>query len=129
MNVVSATGRLGKDVILKDAGGKKIAAFSLAVDSSRKDAPTVWLQIRCWERLAENCSRFLGKGSRVAITGRLQCEEWQGRDGQKRSELRVVASDVTFLSGKSENSSGSSTSSASKPKGFGSQIDDSDIPF
>ena len=127
MNSIAVTGRLGKDVILKELGAKKVAAFSLAVDRSRKDSPTVWLEIRCWEKLAENCARFIGKGSRVAITGRLQCEEWQGRDGQTKRELRVVAADVTFLSGKSDNSSGSSA--PSKPKGFGSQIDDSDIPF
>lgn len=120
MNSLSVIGRLGRDPSSKDVNGKSVCAFSIAVDG-RKDGAgnksTLWLEIRAWGKLAEICQKYLAKGRQVFVVGELRAEEWNGRDGTKRSEIRVIADKVEFLGGGEQ-------SKVAKP-----QIDDSDIPF
>ncbi len=58
---------------------------------------TDWFTLVAWERLAETCSRYLAKGSRVYFEGRLQTRSWDGQDGQKRYATEIVASDMIML--------------------------------
>lgn len=51
----------------------------------------------CWGKTAENMATYLGKGSRIAVEGRLQVRKWQGEDGKARSKMEVVAERVTFM--------------------------------
>jgi single-strand DNA-binding protein len=58
-----------------------------------------WTTVEAWEKLAEQCGRFLHKGSRVRVIGSLHTQSWEDREsGQKRFKTVVRAEDVLFLS-------------------------------
>jgi single-strand DNA-binding protein len=99
VNVVSLIGNLATDVELKDvAEGKQVASFLLAVDRPSKDGGADFVRIAVWDRQAELCSRYLVKGKRVGLDGRLRSRSWQDADGSRRSAVEVVANRVEFLS-------------------------------
>lgn len=113
MNIVTLIGNLATDVELKDvAQGKRVASFVLAVDRQSKDGGADFVRITVWDRQAELCGQFLGKGKRVGLDGRLRSRSWNADDGSRRSALEVVANRVEFLSERN-----------------GSQAADADIPF
>lgn len=108
INRVVVVGRLGRDPELKHtAGGTAVLDFSIAVNGREKGADgewgdrTDWLDIRVWDAQAENCERYLSKGSLVAVDGSLRVDKWE-KDGQKRSRVVIVARTVQFLDSKGE---------------------------
>lgn len=58
---------------------------------------TCFLTVVVWGKQAESCAEYLDKGSPVMVEGRLQTREWDGKDGQKRSVVEVVAERVQFM--------------------------------
>ena len=92
-------GNLATDVELRDvADGKKVASFLLAVDRGSRDGGADFVWITAWDRQAELCAEYLGKGRRIAVDGRLKSRSWQ-EDGKRRSAIEVVARRVEFLGG------------------------------
>jgi single-strand DNA-binding protein len=62
-----------------------------------------WTTVEAWEKLAEQCARYLHKGSRVRVTGSLMTRSWEDREsGQKRFKTVVRAEDVLFLDARHE---------------------------
>ncbi|MBK9943375.1 MAG: single-stranded DNA-binding protein [Kouleothrix sp.] len=62
-----------------------------------------WTSVEAWEKLAEQCGRFLHKGSRVRVVGSLQTQSWEDREtGQRRFKTVVRAEDVLFLDARPE---------------------------
>jgi len=98
VNVVTLIGNLATEVELKDIGeDKQVANFLLAVDRPGKDEAD-FVRISTWNKQAETCARYLTKGKRVAVDGRLRSSSWEDSDGNKRSAIEVVANRVQFLS-------------------------------
>ncbi|HKI91541.1 MAG TPA: single-stranded DNA-binding protein [Gaiellaceae bacterium] len=98
MNVVTLLGNLASDVELREVGdGKNVANFLLAVDRGG-DAGADFLAVTAWDRQAEVCAEYLGKGSRVAVDGRLRSRSWE-EEGKRRTAVEVVARRVEFLGG------------------------------
>jgi single-strand DNA-binding protein len=97
VNNVSLIGNLASEVDLKEVGDKQVANFLLAIDRPGKDAGADFVRISAWEKQAEMCARYLSKGRRVAIDGRLRSRSWE-EDGKRRSAVEVVANRVQFLS-------------------------------
>lgn len=96
-NQVTFIGRLGKEPELSyTPNGKPVTKFSLAVDQGKEQKP-MWLNILCWNELAERMNQFLTKGSQVLVQGRLQVRAYL--DGQKheRQAIEVIASTVQCL--------------------------------
>jgi single-strand DNA-binding protein len=136
LNQVTLMGNLTRDPELRQTPtGQNVTSFSLALNRSYKDAGGAWQEatdyIDCvaWGPLAERVSQYLSKGRRCLVQGRMQSRSWE-QDGQKRSKVEVLASDVTFLDSRGEggeaesgnssayqgNNAGSSTpASTSKP--------------
>ena len=99
MNTVALTGNLATDVELREAGtDTKVAKFVLAVDRPGADAAADFFRITAWNRQAELCERYLAKGRRVGVEGRLRAHSWEESDGKKRTSVEVVANRVEFLS-------------------------------
>lgn len=106
LNKVFLIGRLTADPELRyTQTGLAVSDLRLAVnraytaaDGSRKEE-VCFLDVTVWKRTAETCAEYLHKGSPVFIEGRLQMDAWETPDGQKRSKLRVTATNVQFLEG------------------------------
>ena len=98
MNSVSLVGNLATEVELKDVGDRKVASFLLAVGRPARDSGADFVWITAWERQAELCDEFLGKGARVGIEGRLKSRTWE-QDGRRRDAIEIVARRVEFFSG------------------------------
>jgi single-strand DNA-binding protein len=98
MNTVSLVGNLATDVELKQVSEKKVASFLLAVGRGARDAGADFVWISAWERQAELCAEYLGRGHRVAVEGRLKSRTWE-QDGRRRDAIEIVARRIDFLSG------------------------------
>jgi single-strand DNA-binding protein len=98
MNSVHLIGNLATDVELRDVGDAgKVAGFLLAVDRGSRDGGADFVWVSAWERQAELCAEYLGKGNKVAVDGRLKSRTWE-QDGRRRDAVEVVARRVEFLS-------------------------------
>ena len=99
MNVVTLIGNLATDVEVREvAPEKRVASFVLAVDRASRDGGADFVTVSAWDRQAELCAEYLGKGRRVAIDGRLKSRSWE-EEGKRRSAVEVVARRVEFLGG------------------------------
>ncbi len=101
---VVLTCRLTKDPELRQTqSGTAVASLRVAWTTSRRSASGDWEDksnfgdVVVWGGQAETCARYLAKGRRIAVDGRLEWREWQAQDGTKRQALEVVAEGVTFL--------------------------------
>lgn len=102
MNRVLLTGRLTRDPEVRTtAGGKTVAQFSVAsheyVSGKEKSE---FHNVVAWDRLAETCGRYLGKGQLVAIEGRIQTRTWDDDKGTRHWKTEIVAASVEMLSGR-----------------------------
>jgi single-strand DNA-binding protein len=98
VNSVSLIGNLATEVDLKDVGeDRKVANFLLAVDRPGPDGGADFVRIAVWNKAAEACQRYIGKGRRVAVDGRIRSRSWEDPDGTRRSAVEVVAHRVQFL--------------------------------
>lgn len=105
MNKVILIGRLTKDPELKyTPDGKAVANFTLAVDRPFKnragEREADFISVVVWGKPAENTAQYMGKGSQVAIDGRMQVRTYDDKEGQKRWITEVVANNVKFLDSK-----------------------------
>ena len=107
LSKIMLIGNLGKDPELQlTAEGTPFTRFSLAVNRSytssnrEKVEETEWFNIVVWRQLAEICERFLHKGSKVYIEGRLSQRKYTDREGVQRTSVEVIASDMEMLSPK-----------------------------
>lgn len=104
MNKVILIGHVGKDPIVKSAANTKVAQFSLATTERYKPEGgevkeiTDWHSIVVWGKLAELCEKYVAKGQRISIEGKLKQRSYEGKDGAKRFVVEVVAESVEFLS-------------------------------
>jgi single-strand DNA-binding protein len=99
VNVVTLIGNLATDVELREVGpDRKVASFVLAVDRASRDGGADFVSVSVWDRQAELCAEYLGKGRRIAVDGRLKSRSWE-EDGKRRSAIEVVARRVEFLGG------------------------------
>ena len=110
-------GNLGKDPELNvTAEGTPVTKFSLAVNRNTKTSTgerkeeTEWFNIVAWRQLAETCERYLHKGSKVYIEGRLSQRKYTDREGTQRISVEVIASDMEMLTPKSASSDSESYS-------------------
>jgi single-strand DNA-binding protein len=100
MNSVSLIGNLATEVELKQVSERTVASFLLAVDRAARDTGADFVWITAWERQAELCAEYLGKGGRVAIEGRLKSRTWE-HEGRRRDAIEVVARRIDFLGSRS----------------------------
>jgi single-strand DNA-binding protein len=93
-------GNLTRDPEIRyvDGGGKAVTKFSLAINRKTKGADeTMFIDIVAWDRLGEVCNQYLKKGDPALISGRLAIRKYDDKDGNKRTAVEVVASDMQML--------------------------------
>lgn len=109
MNKVFLIGNLTRDPeVAETSGGIKVCRFSIAVNrlysGSDGTRETDYFNITVWRTQAENCGKYLKKGSKVAISGSLQNRSYEDKDGIKRNVTDIIADGVggvEFLSSRS----------------------------
>src|SRR5690349_14109456 len=103
MNKVLIAGRLTRDPEMRAlASGKHVTQFSVATTEyagNGKERPE-YHNIVTWDRLAEVCGRYLGKGQQVSIEGRIQTRTWDDEKGLRHWKTEIVATSVEMLSGR-----------------------------
>lgn len=106
MNKVFLIGNLTKDPETATTPNSVKCKFTVAVNGTRTAADgtkqTEFFNIISWGRQAENCGRYLKKGSKVGLVGSIQTRNYVAEDGSKRYITEIVADEVQFLSTKSE---------------------------
>ena len=103
MNKVLLTGRLTRDPELRSlASGSSVATFAVATNEFRGNGKerAEYHNVVVWDRLAQVCGQYLGKGQQVAIEGRLQTRQWDDDRGARHWKTEVVATSVEMLSGR-----------------------------
>lgn len=124
MNKVILIGRLTRDPELRTTtSGIATSTFSLAVQrpftnqSGTRDAD--FINCVVWRRQAENVVKYCGKGSQVAVEGRIQVRNYDADDGTKRYVTEVICDNVTFLGSKPSGGSSYSNEASSNYQSFG----------
>ncbi|MBN2405649.1 MAG: single-stranded DNA-binding protein, partial [Coriobacteriia bacterium] len=93
-----------------------------------EDVPN-FVDVTVFGARGEALSRFLNKGSKVAIEGKLRWSQWENPQGEKRSKLEVIADEVEFLSSRDGGSGGGSSGGYTAPASSPSSEPDEEIPF
>lgn len=101
MNQVHLIGNITKDLELKKTqSNKSVVEFTIAVNKYTSNGQkTNFPQIQVWGNAADNLVRYCSKGSKVAVTGELVTDSYDGKNG-KVYRTYVLASNVEFLSSK-----------------------------
>ncbi|GAB4335325.1 MAG: single-stranded DNA-binding protein [Desulfobulbaceae bacterium] len=105
VNKVILIGNLGADPEIRyTQSGTPVCNFRIATterwkgQDGQQQEQTEWHNIVAWRRLAEICSEYLSKGSKVYIEGKLQTRKWQDQNGNDRYTTEIVARDMQMLS-------------------------------
>lgn len=114
INRVNISGNLTRDPELRVTGsGTQILSFGVAVNDRRRNPQTgEWEDypnfVDCvvFGARADPLSRFLSKGTKVAVEGKLRYSSWESKDGGRRSKLEVVVDEVEFLSSRNQQGGG-----------------------
>ncbi len=135
MNKVYLIGNLTRDPELAETtSGIKVCRFAIAVNrtyaGSDGNRETDFFNITVWRTQAENCGRYLKKGSKVAIVGSLQNRSYEDKEGIKRNVTDIIASEVEFLASRSSQDGASEEVQASrKERPKLEPVSDDDLPF
>lgn len=135
MNVCTLIGRLTADPDLKYTSGQNqiaIATFTLAVDRMVKagqQKQADFIRIKVFGKTAENCDRFLSKGSKCGVIGSIQTGDYE-KEGRKIYYTEVIARNVEFLDSRGErNDSLENVQPPQLPDSGFQEISDEDIPW
>lgn len=131
VNKVILVGYLGDDPEVRHLeNGNQVANFSIATSESYKNkkgeriSDTEWHQIVVWNKLSEICEKYLSKGSKVYLEGKIKTESYQS-DGQTKYYKKIICNNLTMLDSKQ----GSSQNSESQNKDWMQEDDGDDLPF
>lgn len=139
VNKVMLMGRLAKDPEIRQTrSGKSTANWVLAVDRPRNpnrpdENAADFIPLVSWERSADFVGKYLAKGTKVLVEGRMQVRSYEAQDGSKRWVTEVVTQVIEFAESK-KNSGGENTAwkqapASSPADGFGGPVSDEEIPF
>lgn len=111
INRVLISGNLTRDPELRQTGGgTQVLSFGVAVNDRRRNPQTgEWedypnfIDCTMFGARAEALSRYLSKGTKVAIEGKLRWSQWE-RDGQKRSKIEVIVDELEFMTSRNDGS-------------------------
>lgn len=103
MNKCFFIGNLTRDPELrKTKNGDSVGNFTIAVKRDYDNGETDFFKVTAWKGLAEICGKYLKKGSKVSVFGALQNNQYEDKNGNKKNEPEIIASDVEFLSKKDD---------------------------
>lgn len=109
VNKAIIVGNLGADPDIRTTpGGTRVATLSVATNrrwvdrSGATQEKTEWHRVIAWTNLAEIVEKYLRKGDRVYVEGRIEYRQWQGQEGQTRYTTEIIARDLVMLGGRGD---------------------------
>lgn len=144
LNKVILIGNLSQDPELRHTqNSTSVCTFSIATtdywvgNDGNKNEKTEWHRIVVWNKIAENCAKYLSKGRLVMVEGKLQTRSWEDVQGNKKYTTEIIANNVQFLSSGNINITESPLTPQSHSKSnlrdsvevTKEQLDLDDIPF
>ena len=138
MNKVILIGNLTRDPELSQTNsGLSVCRISIAVsrryanqDGSRE---TDFFNVTAWRTIAENCAKYLKKGSKIAVVGSIQNRSYEAQDGTKKFTTDIMADEIEFLSTKNDGENAGATMApnveSNHPVADLQPIDDDSLPF
>lgn len=107
LNKAMLIGNITRDPEIRQTGtGKNVASFAVATNmvwndaSGQRQEKAEFTNVVAWGKLADVCGRYLKKGSKVYVEGRLQTRDWTGKDGLKRYTTEIVLENMIMLDGR-----------------------------
>lgn len=133
INRVNLSGNLTSDPELRmTKGGKQVLSFGLAVNDRMRNQQTGEWEDRpnfvdciIFGNRAEAVAKYVFKGSKVAVEGRLRYSSWEAKDGQRRSKLEVIVDEIEFMSSQGKAQQEAPSGDEEAP----ADVYDEDIPF
>ena len=137
LNKVMLIGHLGDDIKMHyfDGGGS-IGRFPLATNESfvnkstgEKISNTEWHNLVVRNKAAEICEKYLSKGDRIYVEGRIKTRKWTGEDGADRYSTEINVNEFTFLTTKKDVSQTSPSDSVPNTNSEAVPLEKDDLPF
>lgn len=137
LNQVNLIGHMTRDVEIRHTPSSAVANFGLAVTHKWKSSggeqkeDTLFIDCEAWGRSAETLAQYTKKGDPIFLNGRLKLDQWEDKDGGKRSKIKMVVEGFQFLRGKADATPagrGVEAIGSRKPAAV-AEADDLDIPF
>lgn len=107
LNKVFLIGNVGSDIEVRySQSGNAFCSITLATSSSyidkqgNKKEDTEWHSITCFGKTAENCGKYLKKGNRIYVEGKIKTEKAEDREGKAKYYTKIYANEIKFLSSK-----------------------------
>lgn len=135
LNSAIIMGRLTKDIEERRTNsGKAVCSFCVAVDRRFSKDETDFIDITAFDKTAEFVCKYFTKGSMIAIQGNIQTRMYEDKNGNKRKAVEIIAENVSFCGGKSDNAN-TTSEPATVPDApvndsdFREIPEDEDLPF
>jgi len=132
LNKVHLIGNVGVKPEVRNIQGRHVANFSIATSESYKDRITgekkeitEWHRVVCWNSLADVCGKYLNKGSKVYVEGKLRTRSYEDTTGTKRYSTEIIASSLIMLG----TSPTPSDSPVVESSGHTEETNSDDLPF
>lgn len=137
LNKVLLIGHLGEDVKMHYFdGGNCIGRFSLATNevyinktTGEKITSTEWHSVVVRNKAAELCEKYLSKGDKIYVEGRIKSRQWQAEDGSTKSITEIQAIDFTFLTTKKESETNKENKSVEPTKNPNFEPENNGLPI
>jgi single-strand DNA-binding protein len=137
LNKVMLIGHLGDDVKMHYFdGGNCIGRFQLATNevyvnktTNEKITSTEWHNLVVRNKAAEICEKYLSKGDKIYVEGRIKSRQWQAEDGATKHTMEIQVTEFTFLTTKKDTDSTKANSAAGDNKNASLDSQTKDLPI
>ena len=103
INIVTIVGRVVEKPVVKFSQSNNavtnIRIANNVYQGSGKEEKVNWFTVTVFGKQAESCEKYLDKGKQIGVNGRLDWSQWENKDGQKRSDVKIIANSVQFFGG------------------------------
>ena len=133
MNRVMIIGNLTKNPELRSTqDGTAVCGFTVAVNRAKSrnnpDPGADFFNVNAWRGLGENCAKFLEKGRKVCVVGRISLRTWE-KEGKHGASLEIMAEDVEFLSSRTETATPAEPATQVDPQSGFMAVETDELPF
>ena len=126
MNKLTIIGNLCKDPETRTTqSGKSVCTFNVAVNRRGNQQEADYFRVSAWNQTGEACSKYLTKGSKVAVVGNVSLNTYTTQNGENRSSMEVYAQDVEFLTRKAD---APQNEASAKNQGY-EEVGDESLPW